>query len=80
MATKASAVSPEKRWVEQWKRASDALEEQRARELREMTPEDALAASDALLELGAKTRLNPSRAQTSGLVEQQALFHKKSSR
>lgn len=52
------------------------LAEQKRKELREMTPEQALAASDALLQIGASSELSPSRRKSSGLVEQQALFHK----
>ncbi len=67
------------KWIKQWKRAETALAQQKKKELQEMTPEQALAASEALLELGADSRLNPTRRISSGLVEQQALFHKTSS-
>ena len=75
----AKVVSNHEKWIEQWKRAETALAEQRTKELQEMTPEQALDASEALLELGAKSRLSPARRFSSGLVEQQALFHKSSS-
>jgi len=45
-----------------------------------LSDERALAASEALLSLIATVNPNPSRLRWSGLVEQQALFHRKSSR
>ena len=63
-------------WVGQWRHAATVLARQKRKELREMTSEEALAASDALLEIGASSELSPSRKTNSGLVEQQALFHK----
>jgi len=70
-------LAAQKRWVEQWKRAAVALAEQRRRELSELTEEQALAASEALLSIAPLARLHPSRRTTSGLVEQQALFHRR---
>jgi hypothetical protein len=61
----------------QWRRASVALEGQRRRELRALTSQAALAASDALLSLGATLPLDSSRLTSSGLVRQQALFHRR---
>jgi hypothetical protein len=61
----------------QWRGAAVALAEQRARELRALTEEDARAAIVALLDLGASLPLSPERERTSGLVIQQALFHRK---
>lgn len=62
-------------WMQQWRSAGVALAEQRADELRAMTDEQALAASEALLEIGASLPLSPERWTTSGLVIQQALLH-----
>jgi hypothetical protein len=64
----------ERRWAEQWREAGAALDAVRRRELRELTPERALAAMDALLSMGATTPLPAARVAFSGLVEQQALF------
>jgi hypothetical protein len=61
----------------QWREASLALAEQRTRELREMTAEQALAAADALLSLALVIPLAPARLTDSGLARQQALFHRR---
>jgi len=58
----------------QWRAASVALAEQKAIELRTMSDEEALAATDALLDLGASLPLSTEREGTSGLVIQQGLF------
>jgi hypothetical protein len=63
--------------MEQWRRAGPALEEQRVRELREMTDKQARAATVDLLDLGARVPLPPERWQWSGLVVQQQIFHKR---
>jgi hypothetical protein len=64
-------------WAMQWRRAAVALEEQRRHELQVLTHQDALAASDALLALAASLPLAESRRTNSGLVRQQALFHRR---
>ena len=61
-------------WMKQWRAAAVALERDRRDALRSLTPERALAASEALLSLADPTRLNDSRRRHSGLVEMQALF------
>lgn len=61
-------------------RAERALSDQRGRELAEMTDEEALAAADALLEVAALAPFGSGRISYSGLVEQQALFHRRRSR
>lgn len=71
-----AGTAEERTWVERWGAAGTALDEQRRRELRDMTPGQALAASDALLSIGATAYRPPAREATSGLVEQQALFQK----
>jgi len=63
-------------WMTQWRRAAVALEEQRKRELRALSDREALAASDALLALAVVLPLPPRRLTDSGLVRQQALFHR----
>lgn len=70
----AYAESNEQRWIRQWLAAGPALEAQRARELRALTDEQACAAADALLEIGASLPLDEARRTWSGLVEQQRLF------
>ncbi len=64
-------------WIRQWRGASVRLAEQRKRELREMSAQQALAAADALLSLAPLVALHPSRRTGSGLVRQQALFHRR---
>lgn len=70
-------LATQRRWLEQWKAAGPALEANRSRELRQMSAGQALAAADVLLALGFSTPLSPSRCQHSGLVEQQALLHRR---
>jgi len=64
-------------WMEQWRGAAVALEEQHRAELRALTPEKALAAIDAVLSLVDPRRIPSHRRTHSGLVEQQALFHRR---
>lgn len=64
-------------WMAQWRSAAVALADQRVRELRALTDEDARAAIATLLDLGASLPISPEREKTSGLVIQQALFHRK---
>jgi len=61
----------------QWRRAAVALEERRKRELQGLSEQEALAASDALLSLAATLPLATSRLTDSGLVRQQARFHRR---
>jgi hypothetical protein len=63
-----------KEWMAQWRAAGPALEAVRARELRELTDEEARAATVDLLDLGARVPLSRQRWESSGLVIQQALF------
>lgn len=67
----------QQRWMRQWRSASVTLEEQRRKELREMSAQQALAAADALLSLAPLVALHPARLTDSGLVRQQALFHRR---
>jgi hypothetical protein len=64
----------QRRWVQQWNEATQALEQQRRSELRALSPDRALAASEALLALATPGQLVASRRSDSGLVEQQRLF------
>jgi hypothetical protein len=58
----------------QWRTASRALANQRAAELRALTPARALEAADALLSLPVPLAVH--RWRYSGLVDQQALFRR----
>ena len=64
-------------WLRQWNDAGPALPENRREELRHLSDERALAASDALLSLVTTVRLNSRRLRWSGLVDQQAIFHRR---
>ena len=68
----------EREWIRQWKNAGEALAEQRRSDLRRMTDAEALAAAENLLSLVDTVTLNPARSVSSGLVEQQALLHRRS--
>lgn len=70
----------QREWLRQWQGAGPALAEQRKRELREISESQALSASEALLSLATMVPLAPSRRTHSGLVEQQALFHRRPAR
>ncbi len=66
-------VSPDdKGWVEHWRRVGPILEAVRRDELKAFRYEDHIDIIDALLDIAI--RLGPPRT-TSGLVEQQRLFH-----
>jgi len=66
-------------WLRQWNEAGPALAAQRREALLHLSDERALAASEALLSLVTTATLNPGRRRYSGLVEQQALFHRRPS-
>jgi hypothetical protein len=53
------------------------LEDLRWRELAALSDEAARAVSDALIDLALQVPLPAERRSTSGLVEQQALFHRR---
>lgn len=72
----ADDMAPLRRWVDRWRRAGPALEQQRRRELRDMTDKEARAAIDAALSLALSSYIPPKRQRYSGLVEQQALFRR----
>ena len=67
----------QREWMRQWKEAGPALAAQRRRELAHLSDERALAASEALLSLVTLSPSSPWRRHWSGLVEQQALFHRR---
>jgi hypothetical protein len=62
-------------WMRQWRAAGPALERVRERELRDLTDERALAATEELLSMANLAPLPPERLLSSGLVTQQALLH-----
>jgi hypothetical protein len=64
-------------WLRQWNEAGPALAAKRREELLHLSEERALAASEALLSLVTTVTLNPRRVCWSGLIEQQALFHRR---
>jgi hypothetical protein len=64
-------------WMRQWREAAGALAEQRRSELAAMTDAQGLAASQALLALAANVPLPSDRIAYSGLVEFQALPHRR---
>ncbi|HVO11948.1 MAG TPA: hypothetical protein VMX54_14510 [Vicinamibacteria bacterium] len=70
------AVDPERLrlWARTWQETGEALVAVRYAELRAMTSEQALQATERLLSLGAQTPLSTERRGSSGLVEQQTLF------
>ncbi len=63
-------------WLEQWRDAGPALEGVWRKELRELSEERALAATEELLSLASSLPLPPERLMWSGLVDQQALLHR----
>jgi hypothetical protein len=75
-----TADGNERRWLNQWARAQTALRDQRARELRALSDDRALAAAEALLAIVDLGILPERRRSSSGLVEQQAVLHRRSRR
>jgi len=67
-------LETQKAWARTWQATGEALEAFRRVELRALTPEKALRATDNLLSLGAGMALSAERRRTSGLVEQQRLL------
>jgi hypothetical protein len=67
-------LKTQKAWARTWQAAGEALDKVRRAELRALTPEKALFATDNLLSLGTGMALPERRRGTSGLVEQQRLF------
>lgn len=69
-------IATQREWLRQWKDAGPALAALRREELLHLSDERALAASEALLSLVTTLTIDPRRFRWSGLVEQQALFHR----
>ena len=72
-------IATHREWVRQWNDAGPALAANRREEPLHLSEERALAASEALLSLVTTVTLSPGRVCWSGLVEQQALFHRRPS-
>jgi hypothetical protein len=70
-------IANQREWLRQWNDAGHALAANRREELLHLSDERALAASEALLSLVTTVTLSPRRRRWSGLVEQQALFHRR---
>lgn len=73
-------TAEQRAYVQRWVETGHILEELRWRELGVLDDAVALAASDALLDAALRTPLPAARREWSGLVEQQALFHRRASR
>ncbi|HSB81808.1 MAG TPA: hypothetical protein VLM91_23765 [Candidatus Methylomirabilis sp.] len=67
----------QREWLRQWKDAGPALAAIRRGELLHLSDARALAASEALLSLVTTVTLSSRRLRWSGLVEQQAVFHRR---
>ncbi len=61
-------------WIKQWKSASVALGEHSSNELRQMTEKQCRQAIERIFEHADNIILDPNRASTSGLIEQQKYF------
>ena len=70
----AADLETQRAWARAWQATGKALEAIRRAELRALTPEKALQATDNLLSLGAEVPVSTERRRTSGLVEQQRLL------
>jgi hypothetical protein len=66
----------ERAWARQWAAAAEALAAERQKALATLSDDEAAAVVLALLDLAATLPLAPERRATSGLVEQQAQFHR----
>ena len=69
----AETTEEQRVWMQQWRAAALALEQVKRETLREMTPDEAKAASHDLLSLGP-FHVSEERWSGSGLVEQQRIF------
>lgn len=67
----------EQRWMAQWRSAERELAELRRHALRQMTDEEARRTSETVLSLANTIPVPPTRLTGSGLVAQQAIFHRK---
>ena len=70
-------TAEQRAYVRSWVETGRLLEELRWRELRALDPGVALPLSDALIEAALSVPLPSDRRTSSGLVRQQALFHRR---
>jgi hypothetical protein len=70
------ATTPEeqRQWVQQWRETAIYLDEMRRYELSQLTPEQAMRDAEMVLSIPVSWR-NPDAV--CGLVEQQAVFHRR---
>jgi hypothetical protein len=73
----ATPTEEQRQWMRQWREAAVYLEEVKRDELANMTASQAWRSTDRLLALA---RFYRKRLRTSGLVKQQALFHRRNRR
>ncbi|MEO8681700.1 MAG: hypothetical protein ABI665_21825 [Vicinamibacterales bacterium] len=66
-----------RRYLRRWDEAGRLLDEQRWHELPTLSPERALAAASALIDAALRVPLPAARRASSGLVDQQRVFHRK---
>ena len=64
-------------YIKQWAETGRLLKEQRWTELARLDPEEGIKASDALIEAALAVPVPRTRHAWSGLVEQQAAFHRR---
>ena len=69
----ATTPAEQRRWMQQWREAAIALDEVRRDELANLTEREAWRQIEAVLSLAPHYRR---LSRTSGLVKQQAWFHK----
>lgn len=70
----------EQAYVRRWVETGRLLDALRWRELRALGPGPSLEASDRLIDAALRVSLPPHRRQWSGLVELQALLHRRPTR
>jgi hypothetical protein len=67
----------ERAYIKRWVETGNLLEQRRWQELRALDDRRALEAADYLIDAALKVPLPSARRTSSGLVEQQALFHRR---
>ncbi|HRQ37759.1 MAG TPA: hypothetical protein PLD25_07575 [Chloroflexota bacterium] len=69
-------MAVEKQWLAQWRAAGNALRQQKADELANLSEAKVRQATGSLLVLAGRVRPEHPRWDTSGLLEQQRWFHR----
>jgi hypothetical protein len=67
----------QREWMDQWRGAASALRDERRRRLAAMTDEQARGATATLLDMASRVPVPAARLSYSGLVEQQAILHRR---